>query len=87
MSSTVDRPHRARHDGSPLPAIGVWWPMLEGPLRREILEDLGAPLRRVVVRRILELCEVDAAVPRTPVRLDENERAYIAGWLHAVDWN
>lgn len=87
MSSTIDRPPPARHDRPTLPPIGVWWPMLEGPLRREILENLDAPLRTVVVRRILELCEVDAGVPRTPVRLDENERTYIAGWMHAVDWS
>ncbi|MFF2494596.1 hypothetical protein [Agromyces sp. NPDC058064] len=87
MSSTIDRPPPAQHGGTALPPIGLWWPMLEGPLRREILENLDAPLRTVVVRRILELCEADAGVPRTPVRLDENERAYIAGWMHAVDWS
>ncbi|GAA1785790.1 hypothetical protein [Agromyces lapidis] len=87
MSSTIDRPPSARRSGTTLPPIGLWWPMLEGPLRQEILENLDAPLRMVVVRRILELCEADAQGPRAPVRLDENERAYIAGWVHAVDWN
>ncbi|WP_022889926.1 hypothetical protein [Agromyces italicus] len=87
MSSTIDRPRRARNLSTTLPPIGIWWPMLEGPLRQEILENLDAPLRTVVVARILELCEADAVVPRTPVHLDENERAYIAGWVHAVDWS
>ncbi|MFE6965984.1 hypothetical protein ACFVAJ_12770 [Agromyces sp. NPDC057679] len=87
MSSTIDRPSHPRRLTTALPPVGIWWPMLEGPLRWEILEDLHAPLRMVVVRRILELCESDARMPRAPVRLDENERAYIAGWAHAVDWN
>lgn len=86
MSSIIDRPAHARQGRTALPPIGIWWPMLEGPLRHEILENLDAPLRRAVVRRILELCEADTGVPRTPVHLDENERAYIAGWVHAVDW-
>jgi hypothetical protein len=71
-----------------LPPIGLWWPMLERPLKREVLENLDAPLRAVVVRRIFELCELEpGAMPRLDVRLGENERAYIAGWMHAVDWN
>ena len=79
-----DRPHPA----GTLPPIGLWWPMLERPLKREVLEDLDAPLRAVVVRRIFELCELDGGVtPRLGVRLGENERAYIAGWMHAVDWS
>jgi hypothetical protein len=62
--------------------------MLERPLKREVLENLDAPLRAVVVRRIFELCELEpGAMPRLDVRLGENERAYIAGWMHAVDWN
>ncbi|MGR2753690.1 hypothetical protein [Agromyces arachidis] len=71
----------------PLPSIGVWWPMLEAPLQREILEHPTAPLRMGVVRRIYDLCEIEARpVPRSGVRLGPNERAYIAGWVHAVDW-
>ena len=85
MSSIIDHPASERR--SVLPPIGVWWPMLEAPLRREILENLSAPLRSVVVRRILELCEIESAPPRRAVRLDENERAYVAGWAHTVDWN
>jgi len=89
MSSIVDRPvqRRDREPAFVLPPIGLWWPMLEGTLRREVLEDLEAPLRVVVVRRIFELCELDPGMaPRTGVRLDENQRAYISGWMHAVDW-
>ncbi|MRG60994.1 hypothetical protein GE115_14125 [Agromyces sp. CFH 90414] len=70
-----------------LPPIGVWWPMLERPLQREILENPRAPLRRVIVRRILELCELDRPVPLGAMRLTENERAYLAGWTHTVDWD
>jgi hypothetical protein len=70
-----------------LPPIGLWWPMLERPLQREVLENLDAPLRTYVVRRIFDLCELDThAIPRSGVRLGVNERAYIAGWMHAVDW-
>ncbi|GAA1058339.1 hypothetical protein GCM10017608_36140 [Agromyces luteolus] len=88
MSSVIDRPdHGTDRAARPLPSIGVWWPMLEGPLQREILEHPTAPLRAAVVRRILELCEQDdRPVPRSGVRLDENERAYLAGWTHAADW-
>lgn len=81
------------HDERParihgLPPIGLWWPMLERPLQREVLENLDAPLRTYVVRRIFDLCELDAnAIPRGGVRLGVNERAYIAGWMHAVDWS
>jgi len=90
MSSLVDEP--ANDDrprpGSGLPPIGIWWPMLERPLQREVLEDLDAPLRAYVVQRIYDLCEVDGEPnPRGGVRLGTNERAYIAGWMHAVDWN
>lgn len=90
MSSVIDdRTHGERHrSGQPLPPIGLWWPMLERTLKREVLENVDAPLRAVVVRRIFELCELDAGVtPQLGVRLGENERAYIAGWMHAVDWN
>ncbi len=86
----IDRPE---HDERPartygLPPIGLWWPMLERPLQREVLENLDAPLRTYVVRRIFDLCELDAqAIPRAGVRLGVNERAYIAGWMHAVDWS
>lgn len=89
MSSVIDEP---AHDERPmqrhgLPPIGLWWPMLERPLQREVLENLDAPLRINVVRRIFDLCELDQrAIPRSGVRLGTNERAYIAGWTHAVDW-
>jgi len=89
MSSIVDQPvHRRDRDPDfALPPIGLWWPMLEGTLRREVLENLEAPLRAVVVRRIFELCELDTGhAPRIGVYLDENQRAYIAGWMHRVDW-
>ena len=69
-----------------LPPIGIWWPMLEPTLQCELLEDPTAPLRHVVVRRIYELCELDRYPDSTPVRLDENERAYLAGWTHTVGW-
>lgn len=81
------------HDDRPrnrlgLPPIGIWWPMLERPLQRELLENLDAPLRGLVVRRIFELCELEGEpMPRSGVRLGPNERAYIAGWMHAVDWD
>lgn len=89
MTSLVDEPARderpkSRHG---LPPIGIWWPMLERPLQREVLENLDAPLRIYVVRRIFELCELDEPAPQLVVRLGINERAYIAGWMHAVDWN
>ncbi len=89
MSSLLDdRAHgRRSRNAHDLPPIGLWWPMLERPLQNEVLENLDAPLRAVVVRRIFELCELDAGTePRLGVRLGENERAYIAGWMHAVDW-
>lgn len=89
MTSLLEEPDQeaASADG-PLPSIGVWWPMLEAPLQREILEHPTAPLRVAVVRRILELCDLeDRPVPRSGVRLGANERAYIAGWVHAVDWS
>ena len=90
MTSLLDQPE---HDERPtgrhgLPPIGLWWPMLESPLQRELLENLNAPLRHYVVRRIFDLCELDdEPVPRGSVRLGVNERAYIAGWMHAVDWS
>jgi hypothetical protein len=90
MSSVIDEP---THDDRPrqrhgLPPIGLWWPMLERPLQSEVLENLHAPLRTYVVRRIFDLCELDdEAIPRSGVRLGANERAYIAGWMHAVDWD
>ena len=90
MSAIVDQP---AHDDRPkprhgLPPIGIWWPMLERPLQREVLENLEAPLRGAVVRRIYDLCELDGEPsPRGGVRLGVNERAYIAGWMHAVDWS
>jgi len=83
VSAVIDRPGH----GTELPSIGVWWPMLESTLQREILEHPSAPLRVAVVRRILELCELDdQPMPRSGVRLDENERAYLAGWTHSTDW-
>ena len=89
MTSTIEPAHDDRpRTGHGLPPIGLWWPMLERPLQREVLENLDAPLRGVVVRRIFELCELDhEPVPRGGVRLGVNERAYIAGWMHAVDWD
>ncbi|WP_438856523.1 hypothetical protein [Agromyces sp. M3QZ16-3] len=88
MSSVIDRPdHGTGRETAMLPSIGVWWPMLEAPLQREILEHPTAPLRTAVVRRILELCELDdRPVPRSGIRLGANERAYLAGWTHATDW-
>ena len=89
MTSTIEPAHDDRpRTGHGLPPIGLWWPMLERPLQREVLENLDSPLRGVVVRRIFELCELDhEPVPRGDVRLGVNERAYIAGWMHAVDWD
>ena len=90
MSSVVDESahHERPRPGSGLPPIGIWWPMLERPLQREVLEHLDAPLRGYVVQRIFELCELeDVPIPHGGVRLGVNERAYIAGWMHAVDWN
>lgn len=70
-----------------LPPIGSWWTLLDRGLQREILSNPTAPLRPFAVRRILELCGLNAdAAPSQPVRLGANERAYIAGWAHAVDW-
>ncbi|WP_022894301.1 hypothetical protein [Agromyces subbeticus] len=89
MSSILDDPahdERAKRAHG-LPPIGLWWPMLERPLQMEVLENVDAPLRAVVVRRIFDLCELDPGfTPRLGVRLGENERAYIAGWMHSVDW-
>ena len=89
MTSIVDEPaHDERsRPGHGLPPIGIWWPMLERDLQCEMLENLDAPLRIYVVRRIFELCELDEPIPRAGVRLGVNERAYIAGWMHAVDWS
>ena len=90
MSSVMDDP---AHDERPrprqgLPPIGIWWPMLERPLQQEVLENVDAPLRAVVVRRIYDLCELEGEpIPRGGVRLDVKERAYLAGWTHAVDWS
>ena len=89
MTSIVDQPTQDDRQRSwhGLPSIGIWWPMLERPLQREVLESLDAPLRQQVVRRILDLCELEnEPIPRGGVRLGVNERAYIAGWVHAVDW-
>ncbi|MFE5671314.1 hypothetical protein ACFQ58_06840 [Agromyces sp. NPDC056523] len=88
MTSLLGEPDQeAPASEGPLPSIGVWWPMLESPLQLEILEHPTAPLRGVVVRRIFELCDLEhSPVPRSGVRLGPNERAYIAGWVHAVDW-
>ena len=87
MTSTIEPAHDDRpRTGHGLPPIGLWWPMLERPLQREVLENLDAPLRGVIVQRIFDLCELDGdPVPRGGVRLGVNERAYIAGWMHAVD--
>jgi hypothetical protein len=88
MSSVIDEPaHGERAPGGhSLPPIGLWWPMLERPLQYELLENLDAPLRQYIVRRIFDLCELEDPVPRGSVRLGVNERAYIAGWMRAVDW-
>jgi hypothetical protein len=88
MTSLLEPDQETPTTSGPLPSIGIWWPMLEAPLQREILEHPTAPLRMSVVRRIYELCELDGRpVPRSGVRLGPNERAYIAGWVHAVDWS
>ena len=87
MTSLLEPDQDTTTSAGPLPSIGVWWPMLETSLQREILEHPTAPLRMAVVRRIYELCELDGPVPRSGVRLGANERAYIAGWVHAVDWS
>ncbi|WP_127793847.1 hypothetical protein [Agromyces sp. LHK192] len=68
-----------------LPPIWEWWPMIEGTLKQEVLENPSAPLRRAVVRRICELCEVQF-VPTAPTRLTEPERAYLAGWTRRSGW-
>lgn len=70
-----------------LPPIGTWWTLLDRGLQREILANPTEPLRPFVVRRVHEICgiAVDAS-PVQPVQLGANERAYIAGWAHAVDW-
>ena len=87
MSSLLEPEQEAPASDGPLPSIGIWWPMLERPLQLEILENPMAPLRGVVVRRIFELCDLeDRPVPRSGVRLGPHDRAYIAGWVHAVDW-
>ncbi|SFR79483.1 hypothetical protein SAMN05428970_2563 [Agromyces sp. CF514] len=88
MSSLIEDPHHQRTSQlTRLPPIGLWWPMLEPVLRSEILENPRARLRPVVVRRIFDLCELDPIVPpRSGVHLTENERAYIAGWSHSIDW-
>ncbi|ANJ26406.1 hypothetical protein [Agromyces aureus] len=70
-----------------LPPIGTWWTLLDRGLQREILANPTAPLRPFVVRRVFELCGLGIDGP--PVHgllLGANERAYIAGWAHAVDW-
>ncbi|WP_353807181.1 hypothetical protein [Agromyces sp. SYSU T00194] len=79
----------APHDRSAsLPPVGLWWPMLDARLRREVLEDLDAPLPEWLVRRILELCEVEGdARALRGVRLREHDKAYIAGWTHAIGWS
>lgn len=88
MSSLLEGPqHQRTPRFGELPPIGLWWPMLEPVLRQEILENPRAALRPVVVRRIFDLCELEPTVmPRTGVRLTENERAYIAGWSRSIDW-
>ena len=90
MSSVLDGSERDERSGAhaALPPIGVWWPMLEGTLQREILENPSAPLRALVVRRIFELCELDGRpLPHGRMRLGPNERAYLAGWTHATHWS
>ncbi|WP_308799103.1 hypothetical protein [Agromyces silvae] len=88
MTTILEPPAPERHTLRALPPIGVWWPMLERPLQREVLENPNAPLRAFVVRRIMELCELDdRPMPRGTFRLTENERAYLAGWTHSVDWD
>jgi len=89
VSSLIDEPEREeRSDPDTLPSIGIWWPMLEGPLQREILENPAAPLRGAVVRRIYELCDLDGRpLPRGGMRLGSHERAYLAGWVHATHWS
>jgi hypothetical protein len=89
MSTITEPPardeRRSRQHG--LPPIGSWWPRLEHPLKLELLENLDAPLRAPMVRRILDLCDLeDRPLPRGIVRLDIDERAYIAGWAHELTW-
>jgi hypothetical protein len=89
MSSVLDQPSRS-HGHLPslgLPPIGTWWTLLDRGLQREILADPTAPLRPFVVRRVFEICGLDVhRAPTGRVGLGANERAYIAGWAHAVDW-
>ena len=84
MTSTIEPAHDDRpRTGHGLPPIGLWWPMLERPLQREVLENLDAPLRGVVVRRIFELCELDhEPVPRAR-RAPRGERARLHRRLDA----
>ena len=89
MSTMTDSAARGdrRRRGHDLPPIGLWWPRLEHPLQRELLENLDAPLRPAVVRRIFDLCDCeDRPLPLGIVRLDLDERAYIAGWAHSLSW-
>ncbi|MFF2372633.1 hypothetical protein [Agromyces sp. NPDC058110] len=70
-----------------LPPIGTWWTLLDRGLQREILANPTAPLRPFAVRRVFEICGMNAdTATAQSVRLGANERAYIAGWAHAVDW-
>ncbi|GAA1837649.1 hypothetical protein [Agromyces salentinus] len=88
MSSVLDNPSRshAHLPAQGLPPIGSWWTLLDRGLQREILANPAAPLRPFTVRRIFEVCGLD--VHRAPLgaRLGANERAYISGWAHAIDW-
>ncbi|MGI9822462.1 hypothetical protein [Agromyces sp. Marseille-Q5079] len=89
MSSILDQPSRSRGHlpSQGLPPIGTWWTLLDRGLQREILANPAAPLRPFVVRRVFEICGLDIGrAPTAAVRLGANERAYIAGWAHAVDW-
>ncbi|GAA1506809.1 hypothetical protein BJ978_003257 [Agromyces terreus] len=89
MSSVIDQPSRSpgRRPSRGLPPIGTWWTLLDRGLQREILADPGAPLRPFVVRRVFEICGFDVeSAPTASLTLGANERAYIAGWSHAVDW-
>ena len=89
MSSVIS--HQPRRHGPtpprPFPPIGTWWTLLDRGLQREILANPAAPLRPFVVRRVFEICGLDVDLaPGPDVRLSANDRAYIAGWSHAVDW-
>ena len=40
MTSLLEPEQETPTSEGPLPSIGIWWPMLERPLQREVLEML-----------------------------------------------